>query len=104
MDDRNLLLRVGLREAVVVDAARVEEAAVAFASDVELRDAFGQAGAQRIDAALIGRQRVVLEIGGVARHDAVPAPKPLFVERELAGGFERAAPVAIAWRRGAALA
>ena len=78
MDDRNLALHVGFREAVVVDRAHVEIAAVAAAGQIELRDAFGQRRCSNgSDAALIGAQVVVLEEGRVGRQDAVPAPGPV---------------------------
>ena len=51
---------------------------------------------QRIGAALVGRQRVVLEIGRVGRQHAVPAPDPVVVQRELAGRVDAAAEEAVA--------
>ena len=52
MDDRNLALIVRFGEAVIVDRADVEIAAVAGAGEVKLRDAFGgNAGLKRIERA-----------------------------------------------------
>ena len=98
MDDRDVVLHVGFREAVIVDAADVEIAAIAAAGQVQLRDAFDRLPAQETGGALVGREPVVLVVGRVARKHAIPAPHPLIAQRELARGFEAAAKVAIAWR------
>ena len=48
MDDRDLALHVRVREAEIVDRAGVEIAAVAFAGEIELRDAFAGRVLERI--------------------------------------------------------
>ena len=92
MDDRNLLLDVELREAVIVDRAHVEVAAVAGAGQVELRHAFGgDAGVERIERADELAELIVGQELGVGHQQPGPAPHPFVVDRELARGLDGAA-------------
>src|SRR5690242_6432337 len=104
MDDWNLALDVGFGEAVVVDAADVEIAAVSAAGQIKLRDAFRQSGLQDAVGRLIISQAVILEERRIGRQHAIPTPGPSIAESELAGRFDRAAEIAVARRGRAAVA
>ena len=98
VDDRmhhgNLLLVA--REAQEVHGPRVEEAAAADAGQIELRQRFGRQAQERCIGVAILRQPVVGEEVEIAQDDAIPAPDPFVVDRELALGVDAAAELAVA--------
>ena len=94
MNHRHLVLVAG--EAQVIDRARVEEAAVADAGQIKLRDRFRRQAQERAQRVLVLGQPVVREEVVVRQQDAVPAPDPFVVERELALGVDAAAELAVA--------
>ena len=94
MDHRNLVLVTG--EAEVIDRARVEEAAIADAGQIELRDRFRRQAQERAQRILVLGKPVVREEVVVRQQNAVPAPDPFVVERELALGVDAAAELAVA--------
>ena len=98
IDDRDLLLVA--REAQEVHRARIEEAAIADAGQIELRKGFRRQAQERSERIAIGRQAIVRHEIIVGEHDAVPADHPFVVQRELALGFDAAAELAVARQAG----
>ncbi|MHC2947562.1 hypothetical protein ACVIJX_004710 [Bradyrhizobium diazoefficiens] len=94
VDDRDLVLVA--REAPPVHRACVEEAAIAGAGQIELRDRVGRQVQERTERVTVLRQAVVREEIVVGHHDAVPTPDPFVVQRELTLGLDGAAPLAVA--------
>ena len=94
MNDRNLLLVAG--EAEVIDRARVEEAAIADAGQIKLRDRFRRQAQERSQRIPVLGQPVVGHEVVVGQQHAVPAPDPFVVQRELALGVDAAAELAVA--------
>ncbi len=87
MDDRNLLLAAG--EAEVIDRARVEEAAIADAGQIELRDRFGRQAQERSQRIPVLGQPVVGHEEVVGQQHAVPAPGPFVVDARTGPWFRR---------------
>ena len=103
MDDRNLFLHVRGREAVIVNRADVEITALAFAGEIDLRDARAGGGPERIGEMIARQTRVVVRQKRlVGQRDGVPAPGPFVVDGELARAFDAAAEIAVAGRGQAA--
>ena len=94
VDHRHLVLVA--REAEIVDRARVEEAAVADAGQIELRDRFRRQAQERAQRIPVLGEPVVREEVVVGQQHAVPAPDPFVVQRELALGVDAAAELAVA--------
>ena len=91
MDDRNLLLIVDAGEAVEIDRAQVEEAALAAALQIGLRrDVVGRRPQQVRRREFV--EPVVLVIALVGDDGAIPAVDPAVVDPELAGRVDVAAP------------
>ncbi len=94
MNHRHLILVAG--EGQVIDRARVEVAAAADAGQIKLRDRFRRQAQERAQRVLVLGQPVVREEVVIRQQDAVPAPDPFVVDRELAFGVEAAAELAVA--------
>ena len=91
MDDRKLALHVAGREAVEVHPARIEIAALAAPGQVELGDRFKAAGFERVHDREIRSQAIILDHHAIGDECAVPAPDPIVIQGELAGGVDAAA-------------
>ena len=94
VDHRHILLVAGVAE--VIDRARVEEAAIADAGQIKLRDRLGRQVEERLQRIAILRQPVVGHEGVIGQQHAFPAPGPFVVQRELALGIDAAAELAVA--------
>ncbi|MFK4683386.1 hypothetical protein ABIF39_005143 [Bradyrhizobium diazoefficiens] len=93
VDDRHLVLVA--REAQPVHRARIEEAAIADAGQIKLRNRIGRQVQERSERVPVGREAIVREEIVVGHQDTVPTPDPFVVQRELTLGVDSAAELAV---------